>query len=137
MPVKPDPLTGKQVINGSYQIATAYSDDVEAVRGNFSEWSKVEIIQGELPGSALKYLANGPSIAFLHVDLNHKTAEISTLEAMWPRLSPGAIILLDDYANKGRDEQWHAHQRFFQNRNLCILTLASGQGLVVVADPSQ
>ncbi len=136
-PVKPDPLTGKQVINGSYQIATAYSDDVEAVRGNFSEWSNVEIIQGELPGSASNYLANGPSIAFLHVDLNHKIAEISTLEAMWPRLSPGAVILLDDYANNGRDEQWHAHQRFFQERNLYILTLASGQGLVVVANPSQ
>jgi hypothetical protein len=133
LPVKPDPVSGKQIVGKSYNMANAYSDDVESVKTNFSQWSNVNVIQGELPRIAEDYLNLNPKISFLHVDLNHFKAEIETLKKMWPYLVVGSIILLDDYANKGREEQWHAHQAFFQTHGLPILTLASGQGLVIVS----
>ena len=133
LPVKPDPVSGKQIVGESYNTANAYSDDVESVKMNFSQWCNVNVIQGELPEIAQDYLNLNPKISFLHVDLNHFKAEIETLKKMWPYLVVGSIILLDDYANKGREEQWHAHQAFFQTHGLPILTLASGQGLVIVS----
>jgi len=132
LPVKPDFITGKQLEKSAVSMPTAYSDDVNSVRLNFSEWDNVLIIEGELPNSAEDFLKTVPRISFLHVDLNHFKPEISSLEKFWPYLSYGAVVLLDDYANPGRQQQKSAHEAFFSNHGLSILTLASGQGLVIV-----
>ena len=132
LPTKPDLVTGKQLLKSGASMSAAYSDDVDSVRRNFLEWENVQIIEGELPNSAEHFLKTEPRISFFHVDLNHFKPEISTLEKFWPYLSQGAVVLIDDYANPGRQAQKAAHEAFFSNHGLSILTLASGQGIVIV-----
>ena len=131
LPVKPDQKSGKQILSEKYQVATAYADGIEAVQRNFAEWPNVSLIEGVLPDSASEYICEASKIAFLHVDLNHYLAEIACLKLFFPLLSDGAVILLDDYANVGRERQWQAFSEFFNEKGLHILTTASGQGIVI------
>jgi glycosyltransferase involved in cell wall biosynthesis len=132
LPNKPDTLTGIQNVTFSGKIPLAYSNDESAVIKNFSEWSNVKVIKGFLPSILSDFVTENFRISFMHVDLNHHVPEISTLNSIWKHMSIGAVILIDDYANPGRDMQRRAHDQFFMEKGLSILTLASGQGLVLV-----
>lgn len=129
LPYKTDIATGEQHPNQPKSIV--YSDGVEQVSRNFSEWENIIICKGKAPEVLEKIIDNNPSIAFIHVDLNYSLAEIDSLDYLWEYISPFAIILLDDYANPGREEQYESHNSFFASKGLKILTLASGQGLVI------
>ena len=71
------------------------------------------------------------TIAFLHLDLNCSLPEVAAAEALWDRISPGGIILLDDYAYAGYRSQKLAMDRFAESRKVSILSLPTGQGLIV------
>ena len=47
-------------------------------------------------------------------------------------MSVGAVILIDDYWNLDREARYMARNEFFAKKRLSVLTLASGQGLVIV-----
>lgn len=109
-----------------------YCDDLEDVKNTFSLYPNVEIIQGFCPDvltAGSIDLSRG--ISFLHVDLNSADAEIASLSALQSYFKSGCIILLDDFANQGRELQTQAFNEFFTSRDKPILTLAAGQGLVV------
>jgi hypothetical protein len=74
----------------------AYVTDLHRVRANYAEWPNVEIVQGAVPG-VLPSLTIG-RVAFLHIDMNCAYPERAALEYFWDRLSPGAMVLFDDYA---------------------------------------
>jgi len=63
--------------------------------------------------------------------LNDANAEVWVLGALWPKLVPGAIILLDDYANRGLEDQYRAVNSFLEGVGKAALTTAAGQGIVV------
>lgn len=109
-----------------------YATNFEETKLKFSEFDFVTLIQGKCPDSLEKIYCNGNrKISFLHVDLNFHEVELKSLELLWPCLTSGAIILLDDYANPGREKQYEAHNRFFYEKGLEILTTATGQGIVI------
>lgn len=120
-----DPETGE---NGQrFGTRGTYASSVEDVAANFSEWERVELIQGFLPDSFSK--ASLGDIAFLHIDLNHAPAEIAVVRHLWPLLKPGGIMLLDDYAQVL--EQNFAMNKLAEELHFDILTTASGQGIVI------
>ncbi|MCZ8186591.1 MAG: class I SAM-dependent methyltransferase [Beijerinckiaceae bacterium] len=99
------------------------------VRQRFSDCTNVMVNQGEVPAVLKK---NSPSkIAFLHLDLNNKEAELAALEILFPRIVPGAIIVLDDYGWLGYREQRLAEEPWFAERGCSVLELPTGQGLVI------
>ena len=51
LPVKPDRITGKQVVPKDFKIATAYANGVREVQDNFKEWPNVKLITGILPAA--------------------------------------------------------------------------------------
>jgi hypothetical protein len=106
-----------------------YTRDVELVRRNFSEWDRVKIIVGPVP-ETLPEIDSG-AIAFLHLDLNCSPPEIAAADALWDRLVPGAPILLDDYAYTGYRSQKLGMDSFAQRRGVSILSLPTGQGLMI------
>jgi|688.fasta_scaffold83553_2 glycosyltransferase involved in cell wall biosynthesis len=130
LPVKPDVKSGEQVLTKGSVKPMAYADSFNNVQDRFKEWPNVTLISGKLPKS-LEGINSLEQIAFIHVDLNHHLAEINSLKVLWNKISEGGIILLDDYANPGRENQRFAHEVFFRSHNLEILTLLSGQGLVI------
>ncbi|MGO9544083.1 MAG: TylF/MycF/NovP-related O-methyltransferase [Rhodomicrobium sp.] len=106
-----------------------YFDSYELVRAKFEAFPNVEIVRGLLPGTldALE----GRKIAYLSVDLNNAPAEIETIERLWPQLSSGCIIVLDDYAFTGHTAQYEAWNSFAGKHGLMVATLPTGQGLLI------
>lgn len=106
-----------------------YAETVEATRANFSEWERVSIVQGDVR----KVLQDQPisKIAFLHVDLNHADTEVWAIRELWPRLSQGGLMLLDDFANLGREEQHDSLILLAKELDFEVLYTASGQGIVI------
>lgn len=106
-----------------------YTFDVDEVRRNFAEWKNVEIIVGAIPETLPQIRAE--RIAFLHIDLNCSPPEVATMEALWDRLTPGAFVLLDDYAYHGYRSQKIGIDGFARPRGIPVLSLPTGQGLIV------
>ena len=40
-------------------------------------------------------------IAYLSVDLNNSVAERGVIERLWPKMTTGGMVLLDDYGCRG------------------------------------
>ena len=70
-------------------------------------------------------------IAYLHLDTNCSPPEIAAIQFFWERLLPGAFVLFDDYAFCGCRSQKIAADRFAQEKWVKILSLPTGQGLLV------
>jgi hypothetical protein len=131
LPYKTDPINGNQ-INGTKK-SEFYASCYEDVREKFAEFKFVELVSGLCPESIVEYYSRNwnQKISFLHVDLNFFQAEISSLKVLWPYIQNGACILLDDYANNGRESQNKAFNDFFSEFGIPVLTTASGQGIVI------
>jgi hypothetical protein len=109
--------------------AGAYVTDLDRVRTNFAEWPNAIIVQGPVPG-ILETLEFGP-VAFLHLDMNSALPERTALEFFWTRLSPGAVVLFDDYGYFGHDSQRDALNAAARAREAEVLSLPTGQGMII------
>jgi hypothetical protein len=109
--------------------AGAYLRDVKRVRANFAEWPNALVVQGAVP-DVLPSLDVG-NVAFLHIDMNCAHPERQALAFFWNRLSPGALVLLDDYAYFGHECQTRAIDETARTIGFRVLSLPTGQGLIV------
>jgi hypothetical protein len=107
----------------------AYVTDLNRVCANYAEWPNVEIVQGAVPG-VLPTLAIG-RVAFLHIDMNCAYPERAALEYFWDRLSPGAMVLFDDYAYFSLEALAEAIDAAAAQLGAEVLSLPTGQGLIV------
>ena len=107
----------------------AYVTDLERVQANFAEWPNVEVVQGAVP-SVLPGLGIR-TVAFLHLDMNCAYPERAALEHFWSFLSPGAMVLLDDYAYAGNEELALAIGEAAAGLGADVLSLPTGQGLIM------
>lgn len=101
----------------------------ESVRRNFAQWRNVSLIEGPIPETLC--LATPREVAFLHIDMNCAPPETAALEHFWGRLTPGAPVLLDDYAYHGYRPQKIAIDAFAQRHGVAIAALPTGQGLIL------
>jgi O-methyltransferase len=67
----------------------------------------------------------------MHIDLNNSTAEVGALNALYERMSPGAVIVFDDFGWQSAHAQFKAESEWFASRGLAVLPLPTGQGLFV------
>jgi len=70
-------------------------------------------------------------VAFLSIDMNCMEPEIEAINYFWPKLVPGAIVILDDYEWPQHEEQRNAFKQFAKENNTQILPLPTGQGLLI------
>ena len=107
----------------------AYVTDLERVRANCAEWPNTKMVQGTvpdvLPSTGIE------SVAFLHLDMNCAYPERAALEYFWERLSPGGMVLLDDYAYFGNRIQGDAMDQAALSLGANVLALPTGQGLIM------
>ena len=109
--------------------AGAYVTDMDRVRENFAEWPNSIVVRGAVP-HVLENLKID-RVAFLHIDMNCASPERAALEFLWDRLSPGAVVLLDDYAYQGHECQRDSIDAAARVRGAEVLSLPTGQGLIV------
>jgi hypothetical protein len=109
--------------------AGAYVTDVTRVRENFAEWPNAVVVQGAVP--AALDAVRSEHVAFLHLDMNCAMPERAALEALWPRIPRGGVVLLDDYAYWGHGNQKDAMDAAARSLGVEVLSLPTGQGLIV------
>jgi len=110
---------------------TLHSVDLyDKVRQKFAAYPRVRVLKGAIPGIFAQGMPE--RISFLHIDLNHAEAEIAALEALFDRVVPGGMIILDDYewsleyrAQKLAEDDW------FEPRGYRVIPLPTGQGMLV------
>lgn len=103
----------------------------ELVRKTFHDYKNVKIIKGVVP-DVLPQI-NSSKVAYLHIDMNCTIPEVAAAEYFWDKMVPGAMMILDDYGHSGHEDQKHAFDDFAKRKNVPILCLPTGQGLIMKA----
>jgi O-methyltransferase len=111
------------------EINSYYIDVRKIVRQNFSKYSNVKIVEGILPDTLPE--AGVDKISYLSVDLNTAETERQVIELLWPKVSPGGIVLIDDYGWSDFSEQYETWNKFASKQGLTIACLPTGQGLLI------
>lgn len=101
----------------------------EKVVAAFSRYPNVRVVRGVVPHSFAQ--AAPEKVAFLHLDMNSSKSEIAALEVLFDRVSPGGIVVFDDYGWTGYRAQQLAEDRFMAERGHRILEMPTGQGLLI------
>jgi hypothetical protein len=109
--------------------AGGYDECYEAVVETFRPFPFVEIVRGAVPDTLPAVRSD--CIAFLSIDMNCVPPEIAAAEALWPRLSRGAVVVLDDYNFLAHEPQRRAFDRFASERGVSVLPMPTGQGLLL------
>lgn len=123
-------LSDKEKAAGKKEhFANEYRDCYAQVVQTFKDFPFVKIIKGMVPGTLSRVAAG--KVAFLSIDMNCIAPEIAALNYFWEKLSKGGIIVLDDYAYVTCDLQYEAHNAWAAGKGIKILTLPTGQGLIV------
>lgn len=106
-----------------------YSDVHQLVLRNFSDVPNARIVKGLLPMTLES--ADIKKVAFASIDLNNARAEEACIKLLWEKMVPGAMVVIDDYAFVGHEPQYEIWNDFAAGHNRRILTLPTGQGLLM------
>lgn len=110
-------------------MGNIYEPCHEMVCRTFAHMENVKILRGAVPDTLPRVTSE--RIAYLSIDMNCVRPEIAAAEFFWPRLVPGATMLLDDYGHAGHELQKEAFNQFSVRHGVPILTLPTGQGVIV------
>jgi hypothetical protein len=108
---------------------TKYPDCFDLARENFSQFPRARLVRGIVPES-LSTVQVG-RVAYLSIDMNIAYPERMAIEHFWPKLATGAIVVLDDYGWTRYEAQKETMDEFARSVGVEILTLPTGQGLLV------
>jgi hypothetical protein len=124
-----------EIQNGSRQAAEdrmdagAYETNIASVRANFAEWPNAILVPGQVPDILPQ--VNCQRVAFLHVDMNCAYPERQAIAHFWNRLSPNALVLMDDYTYFGSESQRDSIDELAGELGFQVLSLPTGQGLIM------
>lgn len=114
-------------MNRKYQNGDALHADVVK---KFARWPNAVVVRGRVPDS-LGAMEASAKVAYASIDMNVAAAEMAAADFLWPRLVPGAPLLIDDYGWAAHANQKKAWDAWAQRTGVMILALPTGQGLVV------
>lgn len=107
-----------------------YGGTYERAKQVFKDFKNIKIIKGKVPDVLPE--VKSKSIAYLSLDMNNAYPEIKAAEFFWEKIVGGGIILSDDYAfHPNYIEQREAFDKFAKEKGVQVLTMATGQGLII------
>jgi O-methyltransferase len=110
-------------------IGERYSESYEAVKQTFAPFPNAVLIRGAVPDILEEVPAR--RVCYLSIDLNTVEPSIAAAAHFWPLMSPGGVILLDDYGFVFFRDQKIAFDAFAATIGVEILMLPTGQGLLI------
>ncbi len=114
----------------SLKPSPQFDECLADVRRTFAPYeSTVRIIPGPVPETLGQ--VDTQRVAFLSIDMNNTAPEIAAAEFFWPKLSSGAPVVLDDYGWSEHIEQKRAFDAFAARHGVSILSLPTGQALML------
>jgi len=105
-----------------------FGETLEAVRTTFRDFPNVVIVPGMVPETLAAVKAE--KVCYLSLDMNAAVPEIAAAEYFWPRMSSGAVIVLDDYGWPSHEVQKREFDSFAAHRGVRVLPMPTGQGLI-------
>jgi len=105
-----------------------FGDTLDAVRATFRGYPNVVIVPGMVPETLAAVKAE--KICYLSLDMNAAVPEIAAAEYFWPKMSSGAVIVLDDYGWPTHEVQKREFDAFAAERGVKVLPMPTGQGLI-------
>lgn len=106
-----------------------YVDCWDLAQRNFAPYPRARLVRGLVPDTLTSVEIE--RVAYLSIDMNIAYPERKAIEYFWPKLSPGGLVVLDDYAFARYEEQHETMDAFAASVGVSILTLPTGQGLIV------
>jgi hypothetical protein len=106
-----------------------YPDCWDTVQKNFAPFPKAKLIRGRVPDTLASVSID--QICYLCIDMNIAKPERAAVEHFWGRLVHGAPVIFDDYGWLLYGEQKETLDDFARSRGVEILTLPTGQGLLI------
>jgi hypothetical protein len=106
-----------------------YSECYEVTKARFAEFPRAQLVRGKVPDTLTTVQID--RVAYLSIDMNIAYPERAAIEFFWPKLSPSAIVVLDDYGWLGHGEQKRSLAEFARSVDVAILMLPTGQGLMI------
>lgn len=106
-----------------------YDDCYESVCQTFKLFPGAKIVRGTVPDTLSEVTSD--KVSYLSIDMNIPQPEIAAAEYFWDKLVPGAVVLLDDYNWPKCKDQKQAFDDFAKKRNIEVLSMPTGQGLMI------
>jgi O-methyltransferase len=124
-------LSGKELQHVQHVNDALYHkhDVFSIVENAFKAFPNCHLVRGMLPDTL--DLAKIDKISYLSMDLNNAGAEEACIQKLWPKLVPGAIVLLDDYGFAECEAQKKMWDSFASSKGTMIAALPTGQGLLI------
>jgi len=95
----------------------------------FSDYESVKVIKGPVPHSFEQGLPE--KIAFAQIDLNEADAEMAVLPDIYDRVTPGGMIIFDDFGFKRYSQSHQREWDFFRQQGDVVFECPTGQGLFI------
>jgi O-methyltransferase len=108
---------------------SGYEECYAEVKETFRPFTNVVIVRGAVPETLDQ--VKSEMISYLSIDMNCVEPEIEAAEFFWKKLVSGAVLLLDDYGWAGHIAQKRAFDQFAAEKGVPILSLPTGQGLII------
>ncbi len=108
---------------------SSYEECYENVKETFKDFDNVIIIRGTIPDTLS--LVKAEKVSYLSIDMNCAIPEIAAADFFWDKLVSGAVIVLDDYGWVKHITQKCAFDNFASRKDVQILSLPTGQGLII------
>lgn len=106
-----------------------YAECYEEVKKTFGDYQNVVLVKGAVPDTLSE--VKSEKVSFLSIDMNCVEPEIAAAEFFWDKLVSGAAIVLDDYGWAKHILQKKAFDKFAAEKGVPILSLPTGQGLIL------
>jgi hypothetical protein len=125
----PDEQRSPRERSYGHSHAGYYEECFEQTKKTFEQFPRVALIRGKVPDTLSS--VNIDRVAYLSIDMNITYPERKAIEHFWPKLSTGAIVVLDDYGWFGYEEQRDSMDEFARGIGTEVLSLPTGQGLLI------
>jgi O-methyltransferase len=128
--IPPDQISEREHgLNRELENEWFYEECYEQARQNFAPYPNAVLVRGRVPDTLNSVSID--RVCYLSIDMNIVAPEIAAIRHFWDKLADGAPVILDDYGWGGYAPQQEAMDEFAAGVGCKILTLPTGQGLLV------
>jgi O-methyltransferase len=106
-----------------------YEECYERTRSNFAPFPRAQLVRGKVPDTLNSVVID--RVAYLCIDMNIAYPEKAALEHFWPKLTRGAVVILDDYGWVQCRRQKEVLDASAQQLGARIFLLPTGQGMML------
>ena len=108
-----------------------YEECFAQTSAKFAPWPRCKLVRGAVPETLTEFAPGSRRRRYLSIDMNIVLPELAAIEFFWDRLTPGGIVLLDDYGWATHAAQRAVFDAFALEHDAMILSVPTGQGIMI------